>query len=136
MWASRTSGMPENRVVSRSGSMNQKSEGKSIPRDTILPVLMISLCCFNTTVFWQNKFEIFHTLRLSSRRFDYCNISRRGRCQWLNRTPGLQHHGGCGICPFLQGVPRMELSDGYRCGPISRRFVSGSSHKSPSKWFR
>ena len=40
-------------VARKSGTSLEDPEeetGKSIPKDTILPALMISLCCFNNTV--------------------------------------------------------------------------------------
>ena len=46
----------ETRVARRRSGLShqtaEEAEAKSIPKDTILPVLMISLCCFNNTVFW------------------------------------------------------------------------------------
>ena len=54
----------------RSGLSHQtaeEAEAKSIPKDTFLPVLMISLCCFNNTAFWLSSLVSFpHTLRLYS----------------------------------------------------------------------
>ena len=50
----------EPRLPRRSGLSHQtEEEGKNIPRDTILPILMISLCCFNNTVFWLTFLLIF-----------------------------------------------------------------------------
>ena len=46
----------ETRVARRRSGLShqtaEEAEAKSIPKDTILLVLMISLCCFNNTVFW------------------------------------------------------------------------------------
>ena len=60
----------EPRVARRSGlSSSSRStveeEAKSIPKDTIVPALMISLCCFNNTVSgWLYEFKGYHKLRL------------------------------------------------------------------------
>ena len=57
-------GRAETRVARRSGlssgtHQTEVEEAKSIPKDTILPALMISLCCFNNTVFWLSSLLSF-----------------------------------------------------------------------------
>ena len=53
-------GALEPRVAQRSGlSSGEVEEAESIPKDTILPALMISLCCFNNTVFWLSSLLSF-----------------------------------------------------------------------------